>query len=828
MSKYELNPWLKQRLFEKNLSIDRLGAQKTVLNKGTARLTRKITSRPTVVLNNPSSLPISKPFQTRQITNQTQPAKWKAMTLLLSRPGGPISPPDDRTHTSRSDFNRNTLEQLLARTTTNQPPPSVALPVKEPTAEVKQKPGLPIRKMVKGRITEVGEQKMKPVVTSHSENFISKNGLSSTTADKSLKAAGVNTVKENTNSKISLETPTEKVTPGTKVSVSESKEALMEPRNDSVESNKIQPVALINVPQTPLKPSGTAAVWVNSEVQAAASMKKEEGLNAATISPSPPEPFRKSQPAEAKLTPSQAVTFQKQPDVSNKGMSVALSGDKIANASKEAAINPVAAQAFAKTTAAPSTRGAGRMNENPSKKDVATTTGNVTGTNSATGAGLEISSQKIVSPSSDHPVFSPEVETPHTNERDQTAMSFSTAELAESPIRTDKTVSLFGPAFKNPEPGIRSENGPGPVTVLAGQHGALARLARPTVFRRMNLSLKPLIKRIFRRPLTSRDGSAQKAENPATNSAGLVPSTQPPAIIPSGHSDSVTKMPTDHDLPVETSAVSPVVPQDESPILEKSNTTETNSEPPESANLSGETAIPGLGAAEKPTVETRSSTLYLRNEPVGGFIGDNPIKGHIIGNSSGIEPVNSVGGIINLPGPGLLAPITRLKDVRKAPQLTLKRNTALKVQGQPERPIGRNQQRLENTVQHSLKHIAPLIRVQRSGPDAGIAGSKTTGKLDLPLVGPVNASLKNTPYNENPGIMKSTEIAGQTGPSYFSVGQPAVTYINREFSQEASGSTTDNKRETDKKKTDLKALAQEIYPYIKRQIMIERERMSNR
>ncbi len=126
-----------------------------------------------------------------------------------------------------------------------------------------------------------------------------------------------------------------------------------------------------------------------------------------------------------------------------------------------------------------------------------------------------------------------------------------------------------------------------------------------------------------------------------------------------------------------------------------------------------------------------------------------------------------------------------------------------------------------------IKPASPLVGSHQSDKNPIIPGLTSPPALDLTLVSPSRTRTESVENRDNQPFKHSSATSQSVNTQYHSIPQPSVTYINRSVESESVSSAPASGQQAENGARDLRTLARDIYPYIKRMIMIEKERLPN-
>jgi hypothetical protein len=138
-------------------------------------------------------------------------------------------------------------------------------------------------------------------------------------------------------------------------------------------------------------------------------------------------------------------------------------------------------------------------------------------------------------------------------------------------------------------------------------------------------------------------------------------------------------------------------------------------------------------------------------------------------------------------------------------------------------PVQRVYRSTELPLHRRIRPVTPLAGNSQLSGKAARPGLHAPPALDLPLASPVRIKSDSTETQEIGQFKPAPDVARSASPGYQGVSHPAVTPVNRAVEFEAA-SQSPSTYQTAQETTDYKALARDIYPYLKRMIMIEKER----
>jgi len=140
--------------------------------------------------------------------------------------------------------------------------------------------------------------------------------------------------------------------------------------------------------------------------------------------------------------------------------------------------------------------------------------------------------------------------------------------------------------------------------------------------------------------------------------------------------------------------------------------------------------------------------------------------------------------------------------------------------------VSRMYESIDLPVQRAILPAAPLTRDNPVDDTSLLSALSTPSKLDLPLAVSGRQKADSGGDVGTQQISRQISTGSQTsGTGYYTESQQAVTYVNRVETESALAAGQAD--QTENRASDLKVLARDIYPYLKKMIMIEKERLPN-
>jgi hypothetical protein len=859
----ELSPWLREHLSAVNSRNTRMAIIKPALGDRTNLLLRQVKKHHRLETTQKRELPLSRPFTLKGEVNKPAPSNWGEMVLLLSQTRGSPEEREEPGMRPRTDTGRSVPNRPDWRS-------SPAVPAKtrfvssgkvEDQGEIKPRPKISGARMVRGKIEEDSRRSEIQPVVSGKENPPAadihsvpefKNGV---IENKAGDIAGP----ANVQAPAAKEQQGKHGVSGVRNQAAQTPSPAVGPLNRSFEE-------IVTAKPANLSVKGQTTIDTRKTADTGERLLQKPGQTKDSV---------KIQPEETKI----------QPELPAQSLPPGISKEKPSAAQQVKPVLPVQnisprIQEKTANKETPESRAEKAPQSEYDAKNITPVIIHKKSINTNLASPVD-NEKKVFSLNVTHvnkPGSSIETKTAHEKESAKSGLSSSIKPAAEdSKAGISRTVEkVYEKARISPRDGLSNETptprADTPAEYYTDEKSALTEtiqdhstensgdissekqsapgieMGKPAIARkRLNLDIRPVIRRIFRRqsPGRSTQNKNIRISSPVQPGRPAEKAVEAPVIRPqtdimepANSAKEIwvpaagTKVKNDLQLP---SFPFPDFPSGQQPGIDNV--------PANIQGISMPVARPHQQkiqlASEKPEIEIKPERAIDPAKP--SEKSDLPINlPPEIGPVTSImrEPNETSPSSTSITGPdepatGLVTSVQtgkkpapgRVERIFRQPRLTGRKpfttithtSAASKATYQP----------LAFTVVQRMNSASPQLRNNRGEDGFATPYFVRQPALDLPHAAPPHSRIE---ADNNPDMKIFRRASGAPQPTntgYYSTSQPAETFINRSVETGPSVHSSTPTKTGEKNSAELKTLARDIYPYIKRMIRIEKERLPN-